>query len=424
MSYKLAFNQASEWLAWLEQQHPSHEIDMGLARIGFVAKRLLADAPVAKQVITVAGTNGKGSSVAFLAAIMEQAGLTYATLTSPHFVRFNERIQLHGKPVSDDALCSSFERVNQARYDAQGVATLLTYFEFNALLAFDLMQRANLDVAILEIGLGGRLDAVNLIDSDVAIVTSISVDHVDWLGDDISLIGREKAGVYRAGKPAIVGALDCPRSVADYAHEIGAQCLQNGIDFKLEGNHWSNQAGLTMTLPKVSLPPMNVAAVVQAVVSLSFEIDAKHIAQGLAGARLMGRFQRLQWQGKQVILDVAHNPQAAQNLALELAKENCEGQTIAVVAMLGDKDYPQVINALSGCFGQWMLASSGGPRGLSSSELGQQLSLSGVADAQFDTFNNPTDAFVAAIAAAGPADRVIVFGSFVTVGEVLALVEG
>ncbi|HCH32215.1 MAG TPA: bifunctional tetrahydrofolate synthase/dihydrofolate synthase [Oceanospirillaceae bacterium] len=424
MSYKLAFNQASEWLAWLEQQHPSHEIDMGLARIGFVAKRLLADAPIAKQVITVAGTNGKGSSVAFLAAIMEQAGLTYATLTSPHFVRFNERIQLHGKPVSDDALCSSFERVNQARYDAQGVATLLTYFEFNALLAFDLMQRANLDVAILEIGLGGRLDAVNLIDSDVAIVTSISVDHVDWLGDDISLIGREKAGVYRAGKPAIVGALDCPRSVADYAHEIGAQCLQNGIDFKLEGNHWSNQAGLTMTLPKVSLPPMNVAAVVQAVVSLSFEIDAKHIAQGLAGARLMGRFQRLQWQGKQVILDVAHNPQAAQNLALELAKENCEGQTIAVVAMLGDKDYPQVINALSGCFGQWMLASSGGPRGLSSSELGQQLSLSGVADAQFDTFNNPTDAFVAAIAAAGPADRVIVFGSFVTVGEVLALVEG
>ena len=424
MSYKLAFNQASEWLAWLEQQHPSHEIDMGLARIGFVAKRLLADAPIAKQVITVAGTNGKGSSVAFLAAIMEQAGLTYATLTSPHFVRFNERIQLHGKPVSDDALCSSFERVNQARYDAQGVATLLTYFEFNALLAFDLMQRANLDVAILEIGLGGRLDAVNLIDSDVAIVTSISVDHVDWLGDDISLIGREKAGVYRAGKPAIVGALDCPRSVADYAHEIGAQCLQNGIDFKLEGNHWSNQAGLTMTLPKVSLPPMNVAAVVQAVVSLSFEIDAKHIAQGLAGARLMGRFQCLQWQGKQVILDVAHNPQAAQNLALELAKENCEGQTIAVVAMLGDKDYPQVINALSGCFGQWMLASSGGPRGLSSSELGQQLSLSGVADAQFDTFNNPTDAFVAAIAAAGPADRVIVFGSFVTVGEVLALVEG
>lgn len=424
MSYKLAFNQASEWLAWLEQQHPSHEIDMGLARIGFVAKRLLADAPIAKQVITVAGTNGKGSSVAFLAAIMEQAGLTYATLTSPHFVRFNERIQLHGKPVSDDALCSSFERVNQARYDAQGVATLLTYFEFNALLAFDLMQRANLDVAILEIGLGGRLDAVNLIDSDVAIVTSISVDHVDWLGDDISLIGREKAGVYRAGKPAIVGALDCPRSVADYAHEIGAQCLQNGIDFKLEGKHWSNQAGLTMTLPKVSLPPMNVAAVVQAVVSLSFEIDAKHIAQGLAGARLMGRFQRLQWQGKQVILDVAHNPQAAQNLALELAKENCEGQTIAVVAMLGDKDYPQVINALSGCFGQWMLASSGGPRGLSSSELGQQLSLSGVADAQFDTFNNPTDAFVAAIAAAGPADRVIVFGSFVTVGEVLALVEG
>ena len=424
MSYKLAFNQASEWLAWLEQQHPSHEIDMGLARIGVVAKRLLADAPIAKQVITVAGTNGKGSSVAFLASIMGQAGLSYATLTSPHFVRFNERIQLHGKPVSDTALCGSFERVNQARYDAQGVATVLTYFEFNALLAFDLMQRANLDVAILEIGLGGRLDAVNLIDSDVAIVTSISVDHVDWLGDNIDLIGREKAGVYRAGKPAIVGALDCPSSVADYAHEIGAQCLQNGIDFELEANQWSNKAGLTMTLPKVCLPPMNVAAVVQAVVSLSFEIDAEDIAQGLADARLMGRFQRLEWQGKQVILDVAHNPQAAQNLAHELANENCEGQTIAVLAMLGDKDYPQVINALSASFDQWMLSSSEGPRGLLSSELGQQLSLNGVADAQFDTFNAPTEAFVAAIAAAGPADRVIVFGSFVTVGEVLALVEG
>ena len=171
MSQTLSFDQASDWLTWLEQQHPSHKIDMGLTRIRHVSKRLLSDAPIAKQVITVAGTNGKGSSVAFLTSILEQAGLTYASLTSPHFVRFNERIQFQGEPVDDATLCASFERVNKARYDADdGVATVLTYFEFNALLAFDLMQRANLDVAVLEIGLGGRLDAVNLIDADVAVV--------------------------------------------------------------------------------------------------------------------------------------------------------------------------------------------------------------------------------------------------------------
>lgn len=160
MSQTLSFDYADDWLTWLELQHPSHEIDMGLERIRQVSKRLLRDEPIAKQVITVAGTNGKGSSVAFLTAILEEAGLSYASLTSPHFVRFNERIQLQGEPVDDTALCASFERVNRARYDVAGVATVLTYFEFNALLAFDLMQRADIDVAVLEIGLGGDRKSV------------------------------------------------------------------------------------------------------------------------------------------------------------------------------------------------------------------------------------------------------------------------
>jgi dihydrofolate synthase/folylpolyglutamate synthase len=423
MSQTLSFDQAGDWLAWLEQQHPNHEIDMGLTRIRYVAKRLLRDAPIAKQVITVAGTNGKGSSVAFITSILEQAGLTYASLTSPHFVRFNERIQLQGEPVDDAVLCASFERVNQARYDTAGNATVLTYFEFNALLAFDLMQRANLDVAVLEIGLGGRLDAVNLIDADVAIVTTISVDHVDWLGDNVELIGREKAGIFRSNKPAIVGAVDCPASVAQYAREINALCLQNGVDFKVEDHSWSNASGLTIALPETNLPPMNMAAVVQAIECLSFDIKAEDIVLGLEKARLKGRFQRLEWQGKQLILDVAHNPQAAQNLATALANEGCEGKTIAVLAMLADKDYQQVIAVLSASFNHWMLASSDGVRGLSSAELAEQVANHGVVASNVATHDTPLEAFSQAVAMASEKDRIIVFGSFVTVGAVLALIE-
>ena len=427
MSQTLSFDQASDWLTWLEQQHPSPEIDMGLTRIRHVSKRLLHDAPIAKQVITVAGTNGKGSSVAFLTSILEQAGLTYASLTSPHFVRFNERIQFQGEPVDDATLCASFERVYKARYDSDadddGVATVLTYFEFNALLAFDLMQRADLDVAVLEIGLGGRLDAVNLIDADVAIVTSISVDHVDWLGDNVDVIGREKAGIYRSNKPAIVGALDCPSSVAQYADEINAQCLQNGVDFKVENNTWSNTSGLTIDLPETKLPAMNMAAVVQAINCLTYEIKSSDIVMGLAKARLMGRFQRLEWQGKQLILDVAHNPQAAQNLATTLGRETCEGKTIAVLAMLADKDYPKVIAALSTSFDHWMLGSSEGVRGLSSLELADETAKCGITSNQVTTYDTPVQAFAKAVEMASKKDRIIVFGSFVTVGAVLALIE-
>jgi dihydrofolate synthase/folylpolyglutamate synthase len=426
MSQILSFDQASDWLTWLEQQHPSHEIDMGLTRIRLVSERLLRDAPIAKQVITVAGTNGKGSSVAFLTSILEQAGLSYASLTSPHFVRFNERIQFQGEPIDDAALCASFERVNKARYDSDAddsVATVLTYFEFNALLAFDLMQRADLDVVVLEIGLGGRLDAVNLIDADVAIVTSISVDHVDWLGDNVDVIGREKAGIYRANKPAIVGAVDCPSTVAQYAHEINAQCLQNGVHFKVENNTWSNSSGLTIDLPETALPPMNMAAVVQAISCLTFDIKPADIVSGLRNARLIGRFQRLEWQGKKLILDVAHNPQAAQNLASTLANEACEGKTIAVMAMLCDKDYQQVIAALSSSFDHWMLANSDGVRGLSSLELASEVAKNGIAAHQVATYDTPVQAFTQAVEMAAKEDRVIVFGSFVTVGAVLALIE-
>jgi len=423
MSHTLSFDQASDWLYWLEQQHPSHEIDMGLARISQVSKRLLKDAPIAKQVITIAGTNGKGSSVAFLTSILEQAGLTYASLTSPHFVRFNERIQFQGKPVDDATLCASFERVNKARYDAASIETVLTYFEFNALLAFDLMQRANLDVAVLEIGLGGRLDAVNLIDCDVAIVTSIALDHVDWLGGNIDVIGREKAGIYRANKPAIIGDVDCPPSVSEYAHEINAQCFQNGIDFKVENNVWTNLNGLVIDLPKTELPAMNMAAVVQAVACLTFDIKPSQIIAGLDKARLVGRFQRLEWRGKQVVLDVAHNPHAAQNLASTLALEKCEGKKIAVVAMLGDKDYQQVIGQLKNSFDYWMLSTSNGVRGLSSLTLANETAKHGINLSQVATFETPVAAFARAIELAAPIDQVVVFGSFVTVGAVLGLVQ-
>jgi dihydrofolate synthase/folylpolyglutamate synthase len=423
MHEPLSFNQASDWLAWLEQQHPSTQIDMGLARIRDVASRLLKDAPIAKQVITVAGTNGKGSSVAFLTSVLDQAGLKYASLTSPHFVNFNERIQFQGQPVDDAALCASFERVNNARYTTTGAATVLTYFEFNALLAFDLIQRADLDVAVLEIGLGGRLDAVNLVEPDVSIVTSIALDHVDWLGSDLEVIGREKAGIFRTHKPAIVGSIDCPASVANHAREIGAHCLENGIDFKVENNRWSDNQGFVIDLPTTHLPAMNLPAVVQAIRCLSFEIKPNDISMGLAKATLIGRFQRLDWRGKQVILDVAHNPHAAKNLAQSLANETTKGRTIAVLAMLGDKDYQAVIGELRDTFDVWVLASTDGARALSSKTIANELAAQGVLADSVATFDSPVEAFNKAVTIAAEKDRIVVFGSFVTVGTVLEFVQ-
>ncbi len=421
MNSALTFNTAQEWLAWLEQQHPVTEIELGLGRIRKVANKLLAGKPIAEQVITVAGTNGKGSTIAYLGAILKAAGISYAALTSPHFVCFNERISFNGEMVSDDDLCASFARVNEARLQADNEAVQLTYFEFNALLAFDLMQQRQPQVALLEIGLGGRLDAVNVIDPDIAIVTSIAVDHVDWLGDDIELIGREKAGIFRPAKAAIFGQIDGPRSVAAYAEEIQATWYQNGQAFSQQDGLWCNQQGQQVAIPAVSLPPMNVAAVVQAIKLLPWHIDDAAIITGLQQARLTGRYQRIDWQQRQLILDVAHNPHAAANLAQQLASEG--EQVSAVFAILADKDYPAVVTALKHSIKAWHLAPTSGPRGLNNRQLKAVLTSEEVADSAVSAYDSVVDALHGAIENTATGAKILVFGSFHTVGDVLAYLQ-
>ena len=420
MTSTASFTTAQEWITWLEKQHPVHDIELGLGRISLVAKQLLADRPIAKQVITVAGTNGKGSTIAYLGAICKAAGLSYAALTSPHFIRFNERITFNGEMVSDSDLCASFGRVNAARHAAAKEAVELTFFEFNALLAFDLMQQVQPDVALLEIGLGGRLDAVNVIDPDIAIVTSIALDHIDWLGSDIQIIGREKAGIFRAGKPAVYGHIDGPESVINYANEIGAVVYQNGHQFTQIDQQWQN-ADASLVVPDVKLPPMNVAAAIQAVKLLPFAVSDEAIQQGLSDARLTGRYQELNWKGADIILDVAHNPHAAANLGRELAQQT--NPVHGVFAILSDKDYGAVIDVLAGHLGHWYLAPTTGPRGLTTDDLVVALEAAGVSQNRYHICQTVEQALEDAVANAETQDRILVFGSFHTVGDALSYME-
>ena len=420
MNGPVSFTTAQQWPSWLEQQHPVHDIELGLGRIGQVARQLLGEMPIAKQVITVAGTNGKGSTIAFLGAILDAAGLTYGALTSPHFVRFNERINFNGVMVSDADLCASFGRVNHARYQASETPVELTYFEFNALVAFDLMQQKQPDVALLEVGLGGRLDAVNIIDPDIAMVTSIALDHVDWLGSDVEAIGREKAGIFRTGKAAIFGQINGPQSVAGQARNIGATWYQNGEHFSQQEQVWTGADG-HLAIPAVSLPEMNVAAVVQAIKLLPFDISDKAIQSGLSKARLTGRYQQLTWRGKQIILDVAHNPHAAANLGRKLTQE--AASIHGVFAILSDKDYAAVIDTMAAYLEHWFLAPTTGPRGLGLDELTSSLKQSGVDAHRHHACDNIQQALEQAIAYSGKADKILVFGSFQTVGEILAYLE-
>ncbi|KKK73791.1 hypothetical protein LCGC14_2890280, partial [marine sediment metagenome] len=294
----------SEWLSLLEARHPT-EIEFGLDRIGRVAVQLgLSHSMPGKKVITVAGTNGKGSCVAALESILLAAGYRVGSYTSPHFIDYNERICLNGQSVSDQTICAAFERIESVCGD-----TSLTYFEFGTLAALLIMDQAELDIVVLEVGLGGRLDAVNLIDADIAIVTSLALDHQDWLGDDLNQIAAEKAAISRSGRPLIYGDVTPVPGLLVAAGEIGAQLWLNGRDFSLsEVNEASN----------TSLPQNSVACAVQAVKLLDLRIADTIIEQGLQAVNLLGRFQQIDLEGVRLILDVAHNPQATELLAQRL----------------------------------------------------------------------------------------------------------
>ena len=412
----------SQWLEYIQRQHPE-SIELGLDRVREVATRLGLGRPAA-QVITVAGTNGKGSTVAFIEAIARAGGWKVGAYTSPHLLRYNERVRIEAEEVADDALVAAFAVVEAARGD-----TPLTYFEFGTLAALWLFQRASLDLVVLEVGLGGRLDAVNLVDADVAVVTTVDIDHTGWLGSDRESIGREKAGIARAWKPLVLGEVDPPSSVLRHAYAIGANAIRLGSDFfhePVDAAHWRWRevgAELRLPAPRLAAPPQraNASTAIAALRALPRALPEAAFAQGVATATLPGRLQCLQRDGVEIVLDVAHNPQAARELAAWLRRRS-PAPTVAVFAALADKDAAGMVQALAGQVGHWYLA------GLEQAGRGQEVdslaarldgTVAGVATGVSSGDARVADALARAIAAVAPGGRVLVFGSFHTVAEAL-----
>lgn len=416
----MRFPTLDAWLAWQETLHPA-AIDLGLERPGKVLKALGLESPQ-HTLITVAGTNGKGSSVAMLEAILLAAGYRVGCYTSPHLQRYNERIRIQGEEVSDEALCQSFARIDEARGE-----TSLTYFEFGTLAAFDLFARAGLDVAILEVGLGGRLDAVNLLDADVALITAIDIDHAAWLGNDREAIAREKAGILRRGHPAVCSDAQPPASLLAHAAELGSPLYLCGRDYRYReaGDNWS-WSGVTRQRDALPLPALrggfqlqNAAGVLMVLELLQerLPVASQHLRQGLLSVRLAGRFQVLPGEVP-VILDVAHNPQSAAALAANLAQMPVTGRTRAVVAMLEDKDLARVIEALVPVVDHWYVAGLDVYRGAPARHLAGVVER--VCHCRPAVFGQVCAALSRAREEAMPGDRIVIFGSFHTVAEAVA----
>ncbi len=413
------------WLAYLETLHPK-AIEMGLDRVAGVASMMALD--VGCPVITVGGTNGKGSTCAMLDAIYRHAGYRVGQYTSPHLLRFNERVRIAGNEAEDETLVAAFARVEQAR-TASDPPTPLTYFEFSTLAALHVFAGARLDVLVLEVGLGGRLDAVNVIDADVAVVTAIDIDHVDYLGPTREDIGREKAGIFRAGNPAICGDIDPPRSLVAHAAAVGAPLWRIGHEYAYRalGTQWSyrgpggSRYGLPIPALRGAYQLANAATALAATDAARerLPVSAGAVRGGLVGVELAGRFQVLPGRPT-TVLDVAHNPQAARAFAATLGDMGFHPRTIAVFAMLADKDIDGVVAAVAPRVDTWFVAPLPGPRGASAARIAQAIEDAGVSAQSIHTFGDVQQAFAAAQERANEADRIAAFGSFLTVAAVLA----
>ena len=410
-----------DWLAHCEQLHPK-TIDMGLDRVRAVAERmgLRFDCPV----FTVAGTNGKGSTCAMLEAILTQAGFRTGLFTSPHLVRFEERCRIRGQNVDASDLVAAFARVESARAEIS-----LTYFEFTTLAILDTLARAGLDAVILEVGLGGRLDAVNIIDTDCAIITSIDIDHAELLGDTREKIGFEKAGILRTGRPAIVSDPVPPQSVIDRATEIGADLWLLGRDFNYSGDKqqwaWAGRgrryAGLAYPALRGANQLINASGVLAALTAMrqQLPVTAQAVRNGLALVDLPGRFQVVPGQPA-LVLDVAHNPHSVAALALNLDAMGFYPTTHAVFGAMADKDLTPMLHRMDPLVDRWYFADLPTPRAASGAALqAAWQALTQRKDASSAVFSQPLDALHAAAAKAQAADRIVVFGSFYTVGGVL-----
>jgi dihydrofolate synthase/folylpolyglutamate synthase len=417
----MRFERLTDWLRWQETLHP-RAIDLGLARIKQVMDRLGLVRP-APHVISVGGTNGKGSCSIMLEAILRAAGQRVGTYLSPHLLHYNERIRIDGAMVGDDALCQAFARIDAARGDIS-----LTYFEFGTLAALLLFAEAGLDVAVLEVGLGGRLDAVNAVDADLALITSIQMDHMEWLGSTRDAIGREKAGIARPGRPVVCADPQPPQGFLQAVTH--SRLYRSGLDYHWRQEtatswHWHDRQHefIDLSLPALtgSFQLANAAAVIQSLVLLQAQgavsITRETINEGLRRAALPGRFQRL---GGPIacILDVAHNPAAAQTLLENLARVPANSR-YTVLGMLADKDVEAFAAILDAQTDYWLLGGLSGSRGLDGETLARRLR-EAVPAAKIRIYPRVIDAYRQVRALASPGDRILVTGSFHTVAEVLA----
>lgn len=416
----MRFSHLDQWLDWLEHGSAAR-IELGLDRVRAVYDRLAYSAPE-WGLVTVAGTNGKGSCVAMLEAVLQAAGYRVATYTSPHLLRYNERVRVAGAAVDDGALCRAFTRVDAARGSIP-----LTYFEFGTLAAIDHFVASRPDIVLLEVGLGGRLDACNILDADVALVTRIGIDHEAWLGTDREAIGREKAGIFRPGRPAVCGDPEPPASIAAEARRLGAPLYQAGTAFHFRSNppgwDWWCEGRRRSALPLPGLLGMhqinNAAAVLMVLELLAerFPVGQGAVRKGLMEANLPGRCQVLPGR-VETLLDVAHNPQAAETLSALLERRPCEGRTHIVLGMLEDKETTAFVQALRECATAWYVGGIEAPRGLSGPALAERLQNTGIAPRV--VVKDVGAAYDAACAAAEDGDRIVVCGSFFSVAAILA----
>jgi dihydrofolate synthase/folylpolyglutamate synthase len=419
-----------DWLEFLEKLHPKGQggIELGLERVARVKDELRQrqNCPV----IIVGGTNGKGSTCAYLEVIYRAAGYRVGCYTSPHLLAYSERVRVDGAPAADAGLCAAFESVEAARQATGGVA--LTYFEFGTLAAWEVFAATRTQLVILEVGLGGRLDAVNVYEPDVAIVTGIALDHTDWLGPDRESIGFEKAGIFRSGKPAICADAQPPQSLLALAQAIGADLRLIGRDFGGEQTCVNSQAGWSyrnrqgVRYENLPIPALsgehqlgNASAALAAIDALQDRLPAPlpGIRDGLREVRLAGRFQRV-CDRPAIVLDVAHNPQAMACLAESLDGMGAFRRTLAVVGMLADKDIAGALQMLAGRIDVWLLAGLDAPRGAAVKTLAAAVDASRLGG-QVECFPSPVEAFRRAMRLAEENDRIAVFGSFYTVAAVL-----
>jgi dihydrofolate synthase/folylpolyglutamate synthase len=415
------------WLALLESRHAETHIDMGLDRVRAVKERMQLQ--FSCPVIMVAGTNGKGSTCAMLESVLLHAGYRVGLYIKPHFLDFNERARINGEMAGDAMLIDAFHAVEAQRGDIA-----LTYFEFTTLAIMHLISKAGVDVAILEVGLGGRLDAVNVIDADVSIVTSIDIDHKAYLGDTREEIGFEKAGIFRHGKTAICSDPLAPQSLIRHAAEIGADLWLIGRDFNFQGDQqqWS-YGGRTQRRNSLAYPALrganqllNASAALAALEALRMQLPcgAQEVRTGLALVELPGRFQVLAGRPT-TVLDVAHNPHASATLAQNLGAMGFHRYTYAVFGIMDDKDIDAVIAPMAGLVDHWCVTDLPSPRSASSAALAEKLAAmrpAGAKDSDFSvaSFADPAAAFANAVSRAEENDRIVVFGSFYTVAGVMA----